>query len=137
MIELNFYDENQNNRTEEVINKLKELVEAKKSFEEESFMYEYEGPDKKLIGYCMDFFYERLYKPEYKNFIFYYPDDGFENYNYQIKYKDKYSEVNIIYGQGSTCIIKPIEYPTNAAEIFDLENIDKIEEKFYYKNQGE
>ena len=40
--------------------KLIELVKERKSFEEESLMYGYEGADKEEIWTCMEFFYQNL-----------------------------------------------------------------------------
>lgn len=92
-----------------VIGKLREIVEHEKSFEEESFLYNYKGKDKNDISKIFDFFYSSLSNRVFNSFCYFDPSDGFENYNIYLKYKNKYTLVCILYGQGSTCIIKPVK----------------------------
>lgn len=104
------------------ISKLKELVEKKKTFEEESMLYTYKGADKDDIWACMEFFYQNLWVKEFREFIWIDDKDKWENYNIYLKYKDKCSEVNIVYGIGSFCVIKPTDKP-NGAKVLDLDKI--------------
>ena len=104
--------------------KLVELVKERKSFEEESLMYGYEGADKEEIWTCMEFFYQNLYNQAFGDFVWHDDDDEWENYNFTLKYRDLYSEVNIVYGIGSFCVIKPVDRPDGrAGKVFDLERI--------------
>ena len=113
--------------------KLKELVSKQKTFEEESMLYNYKGKDKDLIWSCMEFFYENLYTKEFREFIWYNEKDDWENYNFQIKYKNKYSAVEIVYGIGSFCIIHPMKgKPTNKSKLLDLDNIVIENTEIYY-----
>lgn len=112
-------------RTNKVLGKLKEIVEKEKSFEEESLQYNYKGKDKKAILDVMEFFYENLYKRVFHPFTYIDNSDCFENYNIYVKYKNKYTWICMLYGQGSTCIIKSVkenEIKTNKTII----NLDTI-----------
>lgn len=106
------------------ISKLKELVEKEKTFEEESMLYQYKGKDKDEIWSCMEFFYKNLWTKEFREFIYTDPKDNWENYHIQLKYKEKYSEVTIVYGIGSFCVIGPQkEVPNKKSKILDLDKI--------------
>ena len=87
--------------------KLKELVLKGKAYEEESLMYTYKGKDKEEIWSCMEFFYENLWNTAFRDYIWTDPTDNWENYHITLKYKDKWAEVQIIYGIGSFCVIGP------------------------------
>jgi len=103
--------------------KLKELVEQQKTFEEESLQYNYEGSDKEEIWNCMEFFYENLYYKEFRPYI-YSEEDYWENYHIQLEYNGKYTEVEIVYGIGSFCVIYPMKHkPTNASKLLDLNKL--------------
>lgn len=106
-----------------VINKLKEIVENRYRFEEESMLYTYQGNDKNEIWLVMEFFYSNLWDKEFRKFNFTDPTDEWENYNFYVHYKGKYSLVSIIYGIGSTCIIVPIEKIEPNKLVLDLDNI--------------
>lgn len=113
--------------------KLIELVKEQKTFEEESMLYKYDGADKDLIWSCMEFFYQNLWEKGMREFIWTDEKDEWENYNILLKYKDQYSQVSIVYGIGSFCVIGPAgkEYIENPkAQVFNLENI-------YVKTTGE
>lgn len=57
--------------------------------------------------------------------------DEWDNYHIQLKYKDHFSEVTIVYGIGSFCVIAPIEkLDEEKSTIFDLE-------KIYVKTTGD
>ena len=72
----------------------------------------------------MEFFYQNLWNKEFKEFIYNDPEDEWENYNIQLKYKDHYSKVSIVYGIGSFCVIAPIEkLDEEKSTILNLENI--------------
>ena len=104
--------------------KLREIVKEQKTFEEESLMYKYEGKDKDIIWSCMEFFYQNLWNPHFREFIWTNPADDWENYNIQLKYKDKYSDVTIVYGIGAFCVIGPMQTPpNNKSKVLDLEKI--------------
>lgn len=108
----------------QMFSKLIELVKTGKTFEEESMLYNYNGKDKDLIWSCMEFFYQNLWNKEFKEFIYNDPEDEWENYNIQLKYKDHYSKVSIVYGIGSFCVIAPIEkLDEEKSTILNLENI--------------
>lgn len=108
-------------------NKLKEIVEQQKSYEEESLMYTYKGSDKDLIWSCMEFFYKNLWNPKFREFVWSDPSEEWENYNIQLKYKDKYSSVCIVYGIGSFCVIGPDKnVPNDKSKILDLEKIQVL-----------
>ena len=107
-----------------MLSKLKELVEKKETFEEESMLYHYKGEDKDEIWSCMAFFYKNLWIKEFREFIYTDPKDKWENYHIQLKYKEKYSEVTIVYGIGSFCVIGPqIGVPNKKSKILDLDKI--------------
>lgn len=106
-----------------VFKKLKEIVENRSRFEEESMLYTYQGNDKNEIWLVMEFFYSNLWDKEFRKFNFTDPSDEWENYNFYVHYKGKYSLVSIIYGIGSTCIIVPIEKVEPDKLVLDLDNI--------------
>ena len=103
--------------------KLRELVKEQKSFEEESLQYTYKGEDKEDIWSCMEFFYANLWAKELLEFIWTDEKDNWENYNIQLKYKDKYSLVTIVYGIGAFCVIAPTTYDSSKP-VLDLEKIE-------------
>ena len=103
--------------------KLIELVKEQKTFEEESMLYNYKGKDKDDIWSCMEFFYQNLWNKNFREFIWTNSADEWENYNIQLKYKDKYSIVEIVYGIGSFCVIKPLEKINDKYKVLNLENI--------------
>ena len=108
----------------QMFSKLIELVKTGKSFEEESLQYNYNGKDKDQIWKCMEFFYQNLWKKEFREFIYTDPKDEWENYHIQLKYKDHFSEVTIVYGIGAFCVIAPIEsLDDKKSTILDLEKI--------------
>ena len=102
--------------------KLRELVKEQKSFEEESLQYTYKGDDKEDIWSCMEFFYANLWTKEFREFIWSDNKDDWENYNIQLKLKDKYSLVTIVYGIGAFCVIAPTTYDSSKP-VLDLEKI--------------
>lgn len=102
--------------------KLRELVKEQKSFEEESLQYTYKGEDKEDIWACMEFFYANLWTKEFRDFIWSDNKDDWENYNIQLKLKDNYSLVTIVYGIGAFCVIAPTTYDSTKP-ILDLEKI--------------
>ena len=106
-----------------MLRKLIELVKEQKTFEEESMLYNYEGKDKDDIWSCMEFFYQNLWNKNFREFIWTNSADEWENYNIQLKYKDKYSIVEIVYGIGSFCVIKPLEKINDKYKVLNLENI--------------
>lgn len=109
---------------EQILEKLKDLVTNQKSFEEESMLYNYKGKDKDLIWSCMEFFYQNLWNKNFKEYIWTDPADNWENYNIQLKYKDKYSSVVIVYGIGAFCVIGPDKkVPNENSKILDLDRI--------------
>lgn len=111
--------------------KLIDIVKYGKSFEEESLQYNYKGKDKDQIWECMEFFYQNLWNKEFREFIYIDSKDEWENYHIQLKYKDHFSEVTIIYGIGSFCVIAPIEkLDEEKSTILDLE-------KIYVKTTGD
>lgn len=87
--------------------KLKELVLKGKAYEEESLMYKYRGKDKDEIWSCMEFFYANLWNKAFKDYVWTNPTDEWENYHIVLKYKDKWAEVQIVYGIGAFCVIGP------------------------------
>lgn len=107
----------------EMLEKLKKLVSKKMWREEESLIYKYKGKDKDLILSCMEFFYSNLYNKNFKDYIWYDDKDDWENYHIQVKYKDKISEILIVYGIGSFCVIRPMEKTTKNSKILDLEKL--------------
>lgn len=102
--------------------KLRELVKEQKSFEEESLQYNYKGEDKEDIWACMEFFYANLWTKEFREFIWSDNKDDWENYNVQLKYKDNYSLVTIVYGIGAFCVIKHSTYDSTKP-VLDLEKV--------------
>lgn len=102
--------------------KLRELVKEQKSFEEESLLYIYTGEDKEDIWACMEFFYAYLWTKEFREFIWSDKKDDWENYNVQLKLKDNYSLVTIVYGIGAFCVIAPTTYDSSKP-VLDLEKI--------------
>lgn len=102
--------------------KLRELVKEQKSFEEESLQYTYKGEDKEDIWACMEFFYANLWTKEFREFIWSDNKDDWENYNVQLKYKDNYSLVTIVYGIGAFCVIKHTTYDSTKP-VLDLEKV--------------
>lgn len=106
-----------------MLRKLIEIVKKEKSFEEESLMYHYNGSDKDEIWSCMEFFYKHLYEKEFREFYWSDSNDEWENYHFQIKYKDHLSSVEIFYGIGSFCVIKPTETVSDRAKVLNLENL--------------
>lgn len=107
---------------DKMFSKLRELVKEQKSFEEESLQYTYKGDDKEDIWACMEFFYANLWTKEFREFIWSDNKDDWENYNVQLKYKDNYSLVTIVYGIGAFCVIKPTTYDSTKP-VLDLEKI--------------
>ncbi len=103
--------------------KLIKLVKEQQTFEEESMLYNYEGKDKDDIWSCMEFFYQNLWNKNFREFIWTNSADEWENYNIQLKYKAKYSIVEIVYGIGSFCVIKPLEKINDKYKVLDLEKI--------------
>lgn len=87
--------------------KLKEIVANGKSYEEESLMYKYRGKDKDEIWSCMEFFYQNLWNEDFREFVWTDPKDKWENYHICLKYKNRLSEVEIVYGIGAFCVIGP------------------------------
>jgi len=112
--------------------KLKELVVKQKTFEEESMLYNYNGKDKDEIWSCMEFFYENLYTKEFRQFIWNDTRDDWENYHIQLKCKDKFTEVEIVYGIGSFCIIRPLDKITKNSEILDLDKVRIEKTEIFY-----
>ena len=106
-----------------MLKKLREIVKEGLCFEEELLLYGYKGTDRDLIWSCMEFFYQNLYNLNFKDFIWNDDSDEWENYHFQIKYKDHLSSVEILYGIGSTCIIKPVDTISDKAKVLDLESI--------------
>lgn len=102
--------------------KLRELVKEQKSFEEESLQYTYKGEDKEDIWACMEFFYANLWTKEFREFIWSDKKDDWENYNVQLKLKNNYSLVTIVYGIGAFCVIAPTTYDSSKP-VLDLEKI--------------
>lgn len=107
---------------EKMFSKLRELVKEQKSFEEESLQYTYKGDDKEDIWACMEFFYANLWTKEFREFIWSDNKDDWENYNIQLKLKDNYSLVTIVYGIGAFCVIKHTTYDSTKP-VLDLEKI--------------
>ena len=107
---------------EKMFCKLRELVKEQKSFEEESLQYTYKGEDKEDIWACMEFFYANLWTKEFREFIWSDNKDDWENYNIQLKLKDNYSLVTIVYGIGAFCVIAPTSYDSSKP-VLDLEKI--------------
>ena len=123
-------------KTRTVFNKLKDLVANRSRFEEESMLYTYEGEDKNAIWEVMEFFYVSLWTKEFDPFVYTDPADDWENYNFYIHYKGKYTLISIIYGVGSTCIIAPVELDEikTTKKIIELENLEfNIFGKITYK----
>lgn len=115
----------------QMFSKLIDIVKHGKSFEEESLQYNYKGKDKDQIWECMEFFYQNLWNKEFREFIYTDSKDEWENYHIQLKYKDHFSDVTIVYGIGSFCVIAPIEkLDEEKSTIFDLE-------KIYVKTTGD
>lgn len=108
---------------DKMFRELRELVKEQKSFEEESLLYTYNGEDKEDIWSCMEFFYANLWAKELLEFIWTDEKDNWENYNIQLKYKDKYSLVTIVYGIGAFCVIAPTTYDSSKP-VLDLEKIE-------------
>lgn len=112
-------------KRDKMFSKLIDIVTKGKSFEEESLQYNYKGRDKKLIWECMEFFYQNLWNKEFREFIYTDPKDEWENYHIQLKYKDHFSEVTIVYGIGAFCVIAPVESLNDKkSTILDLEKIN-------------
>lgn len=109
-----------------MLTKLKELVKKKKTFEEESMLYNYKGKDKDLIWSCMEFFYKNLYTKEFQEFIWHDDKDDWENYHILIRHEDRLSEVTIVYGIGSFCVIAPFNMKTKVPLTVKVLNLDKI-----------
>jgi hypothetical protein len=107
---------------DKMFSKLRELVESQKFFEEESLQYTYKGDDKEDIWACMEFFYANLWTKEFREFIWSDNKDDWENYNVQLKYKDNYSLVTIVYGIGAFCVIKHTTYDSTKP-VLDLEKV--------------
>ena len=107
---------------DKMFSKLRELVKEQKSFEEESLQYTYKGDDKEDIWACMEFFYANLWTKEFREFIWSDNKDDWENYNVQLKYKDNYSLVTIVYGIGAFCVIKHTTYDSTKP-VLDLEKV--------------
>lgn len=107
---------------DKMFSKLRELVESQKFFEEESLQYTYKGDDKEDIWACMEFFYANLWTKEFHEFIWSDNKDDWENYNVQLKYKDNYSLVTIVYGIGAFCVIKHTTYDSSKP-VLDLEKV--------------
>ena len=110
-------------KLDKMLFKLKELVEKQKAFEEESMLYKYKGKDKDTIWSCMEFFYQNLWNKDFKEFVYTDPKDKWENYHIQLTYKNKYSEVEIVYGIGSFCIIGPSKKVSTNSKVLDLDKV--------------
>jgi hypothetical protein len=106
-----------------MLKKLREIVKEGLCFEEELLLYGYKGEDRDLIWSCMEFFYQNLYNLDFKDFIWNDDSDEWENYHFQIKYKDHLSSVESLYRIESTCIIKPAEAVSDKAKVLDLDSI--------------
>lgn len=115
-----------------MLSKLKKLVLQQKSFEEESMLYNYNGKDKDLIWSCMEFFYENLWTKEFREFIYNDDKDEWENYHIQLKCKNKFTEVTIVYGIGAFCVIAPLDKPTDKSKILDLDKIIIGDTEIFY-----
>ena len=115
-----------------MLSKLKKLVIQQQSFEEESMLYNYKGKDKNLIWSCMEFFYENLWTKEFREFIYNDDKDEWENYHIQLKCKNKFTEVTIIYGIGAFCVIAPLDKPTDKSKILDLDKVIIGDTEIFY-----
>ena len=115
-----------------MLSKLKKLVTQQQSFEEESMLYNYKGKDKNLIWSCMEFFYENLWTKEFREFIWSDNNDDWENYHIQLKCKNKFTEVTIVYGIGAFCVIAPLDKPTDKSKILDLDKVIIGDTEIFY-----
>lgn len=115
-----------------MLSKLKKLVIQQQSFEEESMLYNYNGKDKNLIWSCMEFFYENLWTKEFREFIYNDDKDEWENYHIQLKCKNKFTEVTIVYGIGAFCVIAPLDKPTDKSKILDLDKVIIGDTEIFY-----
>lgn len=115
-----------------MLSKLKKLVIQQQSFEEESMLYNYNGKDKNLIWSCMEFFYENLWTKEFREFIWSDNNDDWENYHIQLKCKNKFTEVTIVYGIGAFCVIAPLDKPTDKSKILDLDKVIIGDTEIFY-----
>jgi hypothetical protein len=115
-----------------MLSKLKKLVIQQQSFEEESMLYNYKGKDKNLIWSCMEFFYENLWTKEFREFIYTDDKDEWENYHIQLKCKNKFTEVTIVYGIGAFCVIAPLDKPTDKSKILDLDKVIIGDTEIFY-----
>lgn len=115
-----------------MLSKLKKLVIQQQSFEEESMLYNYKGKDKNLIWSCMEFFYENLWTKEFREFIWSDNNDDWENYHIQLKCKNKFTEVTIVYGIGAFCVIAPLDKPTDKSKILDLDKVIIGDTEIFY-----
>lgn len=115
-----------------MLSKLKKLVLQQQSFEEESMLYNYKGKDKNLIWSCMEFFYENLWTKEFREFIWSDNNDDWENYHIQLKCKNKFTEVTIVYGIGAFCVIAPLDKPTDKSKILDLDKVIIGDTEIFY-----
>lgn len=116
----------------DMFDKLKEIVEQQKTFEEEDLQYNYKGSDKEQIWACMEFFYQNIWVKNFRPFV-YSDKDDWENYHFQLEYNGKFSEVEIVYGIGAFCVIHPMNHkPTNASKVLDLNNITVNGEEVHY-----
>lgn len=116
----------------DMFDKLKEIVEQQKTFEEENLQYNYKGEDKEDIWHCMEFFYQNIWVKNFRQFV-YSDKDDWENYHFQLEYNGKFSEVEIVYGVGAFCIIHPMtHHPVNASNVLNLDKITVIGEEVHY-----
>lgn len=115
-----------------MLSKLKKLVIQQQSFEEESMLYNYKGKDKNLIWSCMEFFYENLWTKEFREFIWSDNNDDWENYHIQLKCKNKFTEVTIVYGIGAFCVIAPLDKLTDKSKILDLDKVIIGDTEIFY-----
>lgn len=116
----------------DMFDKLKEIVEQQKTFEEENLQYNYKGEDKEDIWHCMEFFYQNIWVKNFRQFV-YSDKDDWENYHFQLEYNGKFAEVEIVYGIGSFCIIHPMtHHPVNASNVLNLDKISVIGEEVHY-----
>ena len=116
----------------DMFDKLKEIVEQQKTFEEENLQYNYKGEDKEDIWHCMEFFYQNIWVKNFRPFV-YSDKDDWENYHIQLEYNGKYTEVEIVYGIGAFCVIYPMNHkPTNASKVLDLNKITVNGDEVHY-----
>lgn len=117
------------------INWLDNFTSKHNNFYQDSFLYneDISQDDKKNVE-KLDYLFECIDNYASNNDILpvYYDDINFGNVNYRFKYNNKYYEIGVMIGQGSSISLKTIDY-NNEYNFIDFKDI--VNSKTYTKNK--